>query len=133
MLSDNPVFKGWYTDTVDIYRVEPVTRGNVTGQERKKINAEPVRCRVYSSKRDGPVMGRTASRERATEKLSCDLSTDIIAGDELQVIRGGALGIQGQPERYFAGNPQAYHDPVGGVLTGLEHKEVGLLMDNIVR
>ena len=133
MLFDNPIFKDWYTDTVDIYRVAAVVKGNITVQERQKMNDEPIRCRVYSSKRDGPVMGNTAARERSTEKLACDLAVDIRAGDELLVIRGGALGLQGQQERYFAGGPQGYHDPVGGALTGLEHKEVGLLMDNIVR
>lgn len=133
MLFDNPLFRDWYTDTVDIYRVVAVENGNVTVQKRVKLNAEPIRCRVYSSKRDGPVMGKNVSKEHSTEKLSCDLSVDIKAGDELQVIRGGAMGIQSQPERYFAGGPQKYHDPVGGALTGLEHMEVGLLMDNIVR
>lgn len=133
MLFDNPIFKGWYTDTMDIYRAGAVCKGNVTIQERQKVNCDPVRCRVYSSKRDGPVMGKTASSERATEKLSCDLSVDIMAGDELRVIRGGALGIRGEPVRYFAGSPQAYHDPVGGALTGLEHKEIGILLDNTVR
>ena len=132
MLFDNPIFAGWYTDTVDIYRVVAVTCGNVTSQERKKVNEPPIPCRVYSSKRDGPVMSNTAAAERSTEKLSCDLSVDIRAGDELEVIRGGGLGIQGQPERYFAGEPQSFYDPVGGAMTQLQHKEVGLLRDNLI-
>ena len=37
MIFDNPIFKTWYTDTVEICRVVPVMKGNVTAQERKKI------------------------------------------------------------------------------------------------
>ena len=102
MLFDNPIFAGWYTDTVDIYRVVTEQKGNISSQARKKINAASIPCRVYSSKRDGPVLTGTAAAERSTEKMACDLSVDIQAGDELEVIRGGGLGIQGKPERYFA-------------------------------
>lgn len=77
-------------------------------------------------------MTDNAARVSSTDKLACDIATDIRAGDELLVTRGGALRRGGEPERYFAGNPQHYYDPVGGALTGLEHLEVGLLMENIV-
>ena len=77
-------------------------------------------------------MTSNAARERALEKIACDLSADLRAGDELLVIRGGNLGHKNKPERYFAGNPVSYYDPVGGTLTGLQHKEVGLLMDNLI-
>ena len=133
MLFDNPIFAGWYTDTVDIYRVLSRKDGNMTRQERQKVNQLPVSCRVYSTKKDGPAMTDNAARERSVEKLACDLTVDIRAGDELLVIRGGSLGHANQPERYVAGAPVAYYDPVGGGMTGLEHKEVGLLKDNIVR
>ena len=133
MLFDNPIFAGWYTDTVDIYRVLSRKDGYMTRQERQKVNQLPVSCRVYSPKKDGPAMTDNAARERSVEKLACDLTVDIRAGDELLVIRGGSLGHANQPERYVAGAPVAYYDPVGGGMTGLEHKEVGLLKDNIVR
>ena len=87
MLFDNPIFAGWYTDTVDIYRVVTEQKGNISSQARKKINAASIPCRVYSSKRDGPVL---------------------------------------------TGTPQDYYDPVGGALTQLQHKEVGLLRDNLI-
>lgn len=132
MLFNNPVFEGWYTDSVDIYRVVSVKAGNITRQKRQKQNEAPVPCRVYRSNRDGPIMSDTAARERSAEKMACDLSVDIQAGDELLIIRGGNLGIQNKPKRYFSGEPQPYYDPVGGALTGLEHQEVGLLEDNIV-
>lgn len=133
MLFDNPIFAGWYTDIVDIYRVLSRKDGNMTRQERQKVNQLPVSCRVYSPKKDGPAITDNAARERSVEKLACDLTVDIRAGDELLVIRGGSLGHANQPERYVAGAPVAYYDPVGGGMTGLEHKEVGLLKDNIVR
>ena len=78
-------------------------------------------------------MTDNASIERANEKMSWDLGVDIRSGDELKIIRGGNLGFANAPERYFAGEPVSYYDPVGGALTGLQHKEVGLLKDNIVR
>jgi len=77
-------------------------------------------------------MTNTGARERSSEKLGCDLSVDIQAGDELLIVRGGNLGYEGRQERYFAGSPVQYYDPVGGALTGLQHKEVGLLMDNVI-
>ena len=64
--------------------------------------------------------------------MACDLAVDIQAGDELKIIRGGNLGFRNKEERYFAGTPVDYHDPVGGVLTGLQHKELGLFKDNII-
>lgn len=132
MLSDHPIFSGWYTDTADIYRTAPAKRGNVDIMERRRINPAPIPCRVYAPQKDGPVMTDTASRERAAEKLACDLGADIRAGDELMIIRGGGLGHENRPERYFAGEPVPYYDPVGGAYTGLEHMEVGLLKDNVI-
>lgn len=127
----NPTFSGWYTDIVDVYRVVNSTAGNITRQERQQVG-KAIPCRVYSSQKNGPNMTDNAARVSSTDKLACDIATDIRAGDELLVTRGGALRRGGEPERYFAGNPQHYYDPVGGALTGLEHLEVGLLMQNIV-
>lgn len=132
MIFNNPIFRSWYTDTVDIYRVVPTKKGNINSQERKKVNPSPIPCRIYSLQKDGPAMKNTAAREQASEKMACDLSVDIRAGDELMIVRGGNLGYNNEPERFFAGNPASYYDPVGGALTGLQHKEVGLLADNII-
>lgn len=128
---NNALFAGWYTDTVDIYRVTSHKTGNIDTQSRDPVYTG-IPCRIYSSQKNGPNMTDNAARAQSTDKLSCDLSIDIRAGDELLVIRGGNLGIENEPERYFAGNPQKYYDPVGGALTGLEHQEVGLLMQNII-
>lgn len=132
MIFNNPIFKKWYTDTVDIYRTVEVMEGNISRQERRKANGAPVPCRIYKPEKGGPGMTQNAARERSLEKMACGLSVDIQAGDELMVVRGGNLGHGNEPERYFAGNPVSYYDPVGGALTGLQHKEVGLLMDNII-
>lgn len=128
---DNPIFSSWYTDTVDVWRVVSVVSGNITTQRRQQVGAV-IPCRVYSSQKNGPNMTDTAARTQSTDKLACDLSVDIQAGDELLVTRGGNLGKTNTPERYFAGNPQQYYDPVGGALTGLEHQEIGLLMQNVI-
>lgn len=125
-------FDGWYTDLVDVYRVVNTTAGNIDTQTRQQVGSS-IPCRVYSSQKNGPSMQDSAARVNSTDKLSCVVDVDIRAGDELLVTRGGALGRGGEPERYFAGNPQHYYDPVGGALTGLEHMEVGLLQQNIVR
>lgn len=126
------IFSNWYTDIVDVYRVVNTTTGNIDTQARQQVGSS-IPCRVYSSQKNGPSMQDSAARVNSTEKLSCAVDVDIRAGDELLVTRGGALGRGGEPERYFAGNPQHYYDPVGGALTGLEHLEVGLLMQEIVR
>ena len=117
---------------MDIYRVALVQHGNVTEQVREKINDSPIPCRIYSTQKKGPIMTDNAAKVTSEEKLSCDLSVDIAAGDELRIIRGGNLGHVNEPERYFAGKPQKYYDPVGGILSGLNHKEVGLLLEEIV-
>ncbi len=132
MLSSNPTFQNWYTDTMDIYRVTETSSGNITRQERTLV-AEAVPCRVYSPQKNAPSMKDTAARIQAAEKLACDLTVDIQAGDELLVTRGGNLGMQNPPLRYFAGQPQKYYDPIGGVMSGLEHTEVGLLLEEIIR
>mgnify|MGYP000984993857 CR=1 FL=1 len=46
MLFDNPIFEGWYTDLVDVYRVVTVKDGSISRQERKKVG-EGIPCRVY--------------------------------------------------------------------------------------
>lgn len=131
MLSDNPLFGSWYTDTMDVYRTIDVTHGNVDGKERKLV-LEKIPCRIYSVRKNGPQMRQTAAVVDSVDKLSCDLSVRIKAGDELHVVRGGRMGMQGEPERYFADEPHLYYDPVGGVLSGLEHQEVALLVEEII-
>ena len=131
MLFDNPVFEGWYTDSMDVYRNVDVSSGNLDGKKRRLVQ-EKIPCRIYSVKKNGPRMRQTAAMTDSVDKLACDLSVEIKAGDELHVVRGGMLGVQGDPERYFADRPHPYYDPVGGVLSGLEHQEVALLTKEII-
>lgn len=116
---------------MDVYRVVTVKDGSISRQERKKVG-EGIPCRVYHTGTGSPSITDNAARTRGEDKISCDLSADIQAGDELYVIRGGNIGKANQPERYFAGPPQDFYDPIGGALTGLEHKEVTLLRDNLI-
>ncbi len=132
MLFDNPIFNNWYTDSMTIYRNIDVKASNVDKKQRAMIS-ENIPCRVYSSQKNGPSMTNTASSLRESDKAACDLQVEIKPGDELFIIRGGMLGMQREPERYFAGKVQPYYDPVGGVLSGLEHQEIALLQDNIIK
>lgn len=131
MLFDNPVFSDWYTDSMDVYRNVEATCGNMDGMERKMV-MENIPCRIYSVKKNGPRMRQTAAMTDSVDKLACDLAVELKAGDELHVVRGGMLGICGEPERYFADKPHPYYDPVGGVLSGLEHQEVALSTEEII-
>lgn len=131
MLFDNPVFSDWYTDSMDVYRNVEATCGNMDGMERKMV-MENIPCRIYSVKKNGPRMRQTAAMTDSVDKLACDLAVELKAGDELHVVRGGMLGIRGEPERYFADKPHPYYDPVGGVLSGLEHQEVALSTEEII-
>lgn len=126
------VFASWYTDLADIYRVTHVS-GAVDRQERTLI-ASAVPCRVYESQiNNGFLPPDGAGSTKRMDKMACDVSTDIRAGDEVIITRGGALGRGLSPVRYIASQPQAFFDPVGGALTGLEHLEVGLSSDEIAR
>lgn len=131
LFEGNPILSGFYTDSMDIYRNVDRSTGNVDKSKREWIGGG-IPCRVYSAKRGGPKMGNTAATISSVDKVSCDLSVDIKAGDELHITRGGKLGMHNEPERYFADRPHPYFDPVGGALSGLEHQEIVLLTDEII-
>jgi hypothetical protein len=125
------LFSDWYTDTVNVTRVVKTKVGNISRESRQQINQEPIPCRVYNTSLQGANPQYTASVDRHTDKLACDINTDIREGDELIVTRGGLVGGT-TTERYLAGKPQRYYDPVGMARTGIDHLEVALLADNIV-
>lgn len=127
------LFSDWYTDTVDVYRVvsEIKPHTTMTHDSRKKVGCN-IPCRVYESQKKGASPQPTAAVDRKEDKLACDVGTDIRIGDELIVTRGALVGGK-TTERYIAGKPQYYYDPVGVAHTGLDHMEVGLLADNIAR
>ena len=119
-------FADWYTDLMDIFRVEDSTVNNLTKSERVQV-AEKIPCRVYRSSDPDPSMKRQAADIKQTNKVACDLSVDIQAGDELIITRGGLLGHSQDIVRGFAGEPHPFYEPFGGVAPQLEHMETPVL------
>jgi len=71
-------------------------------------------------------MKDTAAQVDPSDTLACDNEVDIRAGDEIMVVRGGMLGSGKKPQRYFAGLPVNYYEPIGGVVPNLAHQAVPL-------
>lgn len=116
----------WYTDTMDVWRNVTVQDGNLTRQERQKV-LTGVPCRVYQSDNKPISMSQTASSVSQNDHLTCDISVDIRAGDELIITRGGKLGRPGPTIRAFASDPNLYYEPFGAILPGLAHQEIRLM------
>ena len=125
------LFSDWYTDTMDVYRTVKTTVGHITRESREKVNESAIPCRVYDTQLQGGNPQNTAAVDRKTDKLACPVDTDIKA-DDLIIVHRGALVGGNTEERYTAGKPQHFYDPVGMDVTGLSHMEVGLYADNIV-
>lgn len=125
------LFSDWYTDTMTIYRTVSTKVGNISRENRQEI-ASNVPCRVYNTALQGGNPQQTASVDRRTDRLACGIDTDIKADDEIIIVRGALVGGTTE-ERYIAGKPQYFYDPVGMSMTGIEHIEVALLADNIVK
>ena len=122
---------GWFTDLMDVYRVKNGSDGALVRPERVLV-ASGIPCRVYTPQKNNLNLRQAASAVYGDEKLACAVDTDVEAGDELIVTRGGVLGRQTKPVRYIASQPVLYFDPVGMAATGLEHMEVGIHADNVV-
>lgn len=122
---------GWFTDLMDVYRVENGSDGALVRPERVLV-ASGIPCRVYSPQKNNLNLRQAASAVYGDEKLACAVDVDVQAGDELIVTRGGVLGRKTKPVRYIASQPVLYFDPVGAAATGLEHMEVGIHADNVV-
>lgn len=125
-------YADWYTDLLDIYRVQSYTEGNLTKHGRAQV-AEGIPCRVYRSGAHAPKMQPTAAYSDSEDKLACDNVVDIQAGDELLIRRGAVLGKTRQTVRAFAGDPVYFYEPFGAVLPGLAHQEVGLLQKEYLK
>ena len=124
------VFNGWYTDTVEVFRVTDVTVGHIKKQARTKMGTYP--CRIYKSEKGAPILTGEAGKVMSNDKMAVALGTDVQSGDELIITRGGALG-QTATARYFAGDVMPYFEPVGGAFNGLGHIEVGLLQNEVIK
>ncbi|MDR0905765.1 MAG: hypothetical protein LBN00_06285 [Oscillospiraceae bacterium] len=112
----------WYTDLMSIYRNTPYKEGNLTKQRRDEIQTA-IPCRVYQKSASQLKMTVTAAEYNPSTMLACDNGVDIIPGDELHITRGGALG-KTSTEVYYAGQPDNYFEPFGGVLPGMAHQQV---------
>ena len=124
------VFSGWYTDLCTVYRMtESVVKG-ITRKERTK-KYEDLPCRVYRSAKHGPTYTERDPKLNSDDTAAFAIGTDIIAGDELEITRGGAVGGTGVT-RYFAGDVMPCYEPVGGAFNGLSHVEVGLISQEII-
>ena len=125
-------WQDWYTDLVDIYRVQDVKDGALTRHERVQVSAGTP-CRIYQSDNKPINMSQTASSVSQNDHLACDVSIDIHAGDELIITRGGKLGKPGPTIRAFASDPNLYYEPFGAIIPGLAHQEVRLLQEEVVK
>ena len=119
-------WQDWYTDIMDVWRNVNVQDGAITRKERRQV-LTGVPCRIYQSGSKAIRFTQTASDVHQEDKLACDIPVKILAGDELIVTRGGALGNPGPVVRAFASDPNFYYEPFGAVIPGLSHQEIRLL------
>lgn len=125
-------FRDWYTDRMDIYRVEPVKDGSLTRHERRKV-ASDIPCRVYQVSGSTLDMNQTAASSHQKDWVQCDNSVDIRTGDELRIFRGKGLGKEVPELRAFAADPNHFFEPFGAVIPGLAHQEIPLLHEERVK
>ena len=124
-------FQDWYTDTVDIWRVTPTTTNGLTTNALEQIYTG-IPCRIYQSDNQPINMDQSAAYVKEADRLMCDTSVDIRAGDQLIIHRGAGLGKTAPDIRAFAADPNLYFEPFGAVLPGLAHQEIRLLQQERV-
>lgn len=125
-------FQDWYTDRMDIYRVQAVREGALTRHERVCI-ASDVPCRVYQADAARLDLNQTAASVRQTDWVQCGNAVDVQAGDELHLRRGAGLGRTAADMRAFAAEPNHFFEPFGAVLPGLAHQEIPLTQEERVK
>lgn len=125
-------FTDWYTDTVDVYRIQNQTTNNLTTQQRVPVSTGTP-CRIYQSDNQPINMQLGAAYIKQADRLMCDASVDIQPGDELIIHRGAVLGKTAPDIRAFAADPNLYYEPFGAIMPGLAHQEIRLLQQEIVK
>lgn len=125
-------FTDWYTDTVDVYRIQNQTTNNLTTQQRVPVSTG-TRCRIYQSDNQPINMQQDAAYIKQADRLMCDPSVDIQPGDQLIIHRGAVLGRTAPDIRAFAADPNYYFEPFGAIMPGLAHQEIRLLQQEIVK
>ena len=125
-------FQDWYTDTVDIWRNKSTTSStNLTTNERQELYTG-IPCRIYESDSKPIDMSQQGASINQNDRLMCDNSVDIRAGDQLIIHKGGGLGKTVANIRAFAADPNYYFEPFGAVIPGLAHQEIRLLQQERV-
>lgn len=119
-------FSDWYTDLMTVKRASDNRTGSVVRTERV-IVAEDIPCRVYQSSDPAPRMNRQAADITLNNKVACANGVDVIAGDELIIVRGAKLGYTTDVVQGFAGEPHPFYEPYGAVAPGLAHTEIPIL------
>ena len=125
-------FTDWYTDTVDVYRIQNQTTNNLTTQQRVPVSTGTP-CRIYQSDNQPINMQQDAAYIKQADRLMCDPSVDIQPGDQLIIHRGAVLAQTTPDIRAFAADPNYYFEPFGAVIPGLAHQEIRLLQQEIVK
>ena len=125
-------FTDWYTDTVDVYRIQNQTTNNLTTQQRVPVSTGTP-CRIYQSDNQPINMQQDAAYIKQVDRLMCDPSVDIQPGDQLIIHRGAVLGRTAPDIRAFAADPNYYFEPFGAMMPGLAHQEIRLLQQEIVK
>lgn len=125
-------FTDWYTDTVDVYRIQNQTTNNLTTQQRVPVSTGTP-CRIYQSDNQPINMQQDAAYIKQADRLMCDPSVDIQPGDQLVIHRGAVLGRTAPDIRAFAADPNYYFEPFGAIMPGLAHQEIRLLQQEIVK
>lgn len=124
-------FQDWYTDTVDVWRVTPTTTNGLTTNALQQLYTG-IPCRIYQSDNQPINMDQAAAHVKQADRLMCDTSADIRAGDQLIIHRGAVLGKTSPDIRAFAADPNLYFEPFGAVIPGLAHQEIRLLQQERV-
>lgn len=115
-----------YTDTFDSYRVVETLDGGITKHTRQQV-LKDIPCRAYNNPTPDIQMSEQAATTSGGNTLCCDIGLDIRAGDEIIVHRYGNNGDTTPIDtRYFAGRPNEYRMPFGGVWCDIEHIQVAL-------
>lgn len=125
-------FTDWYTDTVDVYRIQNQTTNNLTTQQRVPVSTGTP-CRIYQSDNQPINMQQDAAYIKQADRLMCGPSVDIQPGDQLIIHRGAVLGRTAPDIRAFAADPNYYFEPFGAIMPGLAHQEIRLLQQEIVK
>lgn len=125
-------FTDWYTDTIDVYRIQNQTTNNLTTQQRVPVSTGTP-CRIYQSDNQPINMQQDAAYIKQADRLMCDPSVDIQPGDQLIIHRGAVLGRTAPDIRAFAADPNYYFEPFGAIMPGLAHQEIRLLQQEIVK